>query len=277
MVSFPPATAGGGHGDGRGQQRNVGSSRHLDHPPIWRIPHLIQAKKQRDYDREWINIFERAPSRRASQLETLAPKPQPLCWSDLLTGAFQNADVVQVAVLFGVVQAVSHHKLVRDLESNVARMDGTKPPLGFVQERRDADRLGPPLFQHVHEIIQGHAAIDDVLHDQYVGAFERDVEILCDLHFAGTALPLAVRRDPHKVDKYVALHGACQIRQKKAGALEDADHVEVSVGIITGDLVAEFTDSGLDLLGRDQHSQRWIDHGVYYYPPSLRCVLIGPR
>src|ERR1017187_5068264 len=107
MVAFPLATAGGGHGDGRGQQRNGGSSRRRHHPPIWRIPQLIQAKKQRDYDREWINIFELAPSRRASQLEPLAPKPQPLCWSDLLTGAFQNADVVQVAVLFGVVQAVS--------------------------------------------------------------------------------------------------------------------------------------------------------------------------
>ena len=48
-------------------------------------------------------------------------------------------------------------------------------------------------------------------------------------------------------------------------------------GIVAGDLFAEFPDAGLDLLGGDQNPQVRIGHGNFYYPPSLRRVLIGPE
>ena len=43
--------------------------------------------------------------------------------------------------------------------------------------------MRPALVQHVHQVVEGDAAIDNVLDDQHLGAFERNVQVLGDLHF----------------------------------------------------------------------------------------------
>ena len=51
----------------------------------------------------------------------------------LLFRAFHDANVVEIAILLGVVEAVADYKLVGNLKSNVACVDGTQAALGFIE------------------------------------------------------------------------------------------------------------------------------------------------
>ena len=130
-------------------------------------------------------------------------------------------------------------------------MHRPQPPLGLVEQRRDADGMRPALVQHVHQVVEGDAAIDNVLDNQHLRPFERNVQVLGDLHFTRTGFPFPVTGNAHEVDVHVALHGPRQVRQEEGGAFQNGDHVEAPAGIIAGNLFAEFLDPGLDLLGGD--------------------------
>lgn len=97
---------------------------------------------------------------------------------------------------------------------------------------RVAIRIECALIQHVHQVVQRHIAADDILDDHHICAFQRDIEILSDLDFAGRRFALTVRGNAHEIDKDVALHGAYQVGHEEHGALKNADHVQVAGGLI---------------------------------------------
>src|SRR5439155_20766526 len=51
-----------------------------------------------------------------------------------LAGFLEHADVAQVAVLLGVIEAVAYDELVGDFKPDVADVHRTQPPLGRIQQ-----------------------------------------------------------------------------------------------------------------------------------------------
>src|SRR5450759_4580078 len=86
------------------------------------------------------------------------PEGTPSCHA----GVVQDADVVEVAISLGVVESVTHHELVGDFEADIAHVHGPQAALGLVHEGGDADGVRLALIQHVHQIVEGYAAIHDV-------------------------------------------------------------------------------------------------------------------
>ena len=54
----------------------------------------------------------------------------------------QNADIGNVAVGLGVIQAVAHHELVRHREAHKVRSDRLGAAGGLVEQRHDGDGGG---------------------------------------------------------------------------------------------------------------------------------------
>ena len=167
------------------------------------------------------------------------------------------------AVVFGVIQAVTHHELVRDLEAHIGHVHRPQPPAGLVQQGGDAQGARPPLLQHVDEIVQRHAAVDDVLDHQHVRALDGAVEVLGQPHLARGGLALAIRGNADEVDARRLPHRARQVGQEEAGAFENG-HQPHAVRVIFVDLRAELADPALDRLGRQKDTQGSISarHGV---------------
>src|SRR5262249_44813465 len=135
--------------------------------------------------------------------------------------------------------------------SDVADRDGAHPAFRLVQKSGNTERLGAALLEDMHQVVQGHATIDDILHDDNVGAFEGNVEVFGDLDFARGAFTFAVSRDADEIDEDIALHGAGQIGEKKAGALQDADEVQIAGRIVPGNLFAHLRDARADFRSWD--------------------------
>ena len=76
--------------------------------------------------------------------------------------------------------------------------------------------------------------------------FDGDVEIFKYPHLTGCGFAFAIAGDGHELDEGVAFNGAGQIRKEEAGALEDADQVEGSRGIVAINFSAQFENALLD-------------------------------
>src|SRR5205823_4473064 len=107
------------------------------------------------------------------------------------------------------------------------------PALRLIEQRGDAYRVRLALPQHLHQVRQSHAAIDDVLDDQYIRAFHRLVQIFSNLHFARAGLALSIAGDSHEFDEGVALDGPRQVREKNVRSFENTNQVQ-STGWIIG-------------------------------------------
>src|SRR3954462_9020984 len=80
----------------------------------------------------------------------------------------QGADVGQVPVALGVVQAVADDELVRDVEADVAHRDLDLDRVGFAQQRADLEAGRLPAAEVLQQPGQGEAGVDDVLEHQHV-------------------------------------------------------------------------------------------------------------
>src|SRR5580693_2364067 len=83
---------------------------------------------------------------------------------------FENADFAQIPVFFVVVESVPNHEFVGNPEPDVRHVNGTQTPLRLVEKRGYFYGFGLALPEQSGEVVERHAAVDDVFDDQYVGA-----------------------------------------------------------------------------------------------------------
>src|SRR5580698_4962099 len=76
----------------------------------------------------------------------------------------QDTDVAEVAIIFGIIQTIAHHEFVGNLEPGIVDLNGPLAPFRFIQQRRNAQRFRFALVENFNQIVQRHAAIDDVFH-----------------------------------------------------------------------------------------------------------------
>jgi len=72
----------------------------------------------------------------------------------------EDADVPEVAIIFGEVQSVPTTNSSGILKPTYATSP-TQPALRFIEQGGDAQGFRPALLGYVHQIREGHAAIDE--------------------------------------------------------------------------------------------------------------------
>src|SRR5580700_7439218 len=126
----------------------------------------------------------------------------------------------KIAVPLSHIEPVAHHEVGRDGEADVAQveLDALLPLLD--QEGAYLDTLGGSGVQVAAQVVQGQAAVDDVLDHQDVPTVEFGVEVLDDPHHPRRPGGAAVRRHGHEVDVDRELDGPTEVAHEQHGALE---------------------------------------------------------
>src|SRR4051794_5265077 len=149
------------------------------------------------------------------------------------------ADVRQVPVPLGEVEAVADHEAVRDLEADVADGHVDLAPVRLGEEGADLEARRLAGLEVSHQIGERETGVDDVLDHQDVAPLDVDVEVLEDADDARRVGLRAVARDRHEVDLAGDRQRAHQVSHEEDGALEDADQQQVTPGVVGGDLFTE--------------------------------------
>ena len=80
-----------------------------------------------------------------------------------------------MAELAGVVEPVSDDEFVLDLKSDIFNRDVDLPPARLAQQARRSQGLGVPRAQHVLQVAQRQARVDDVFDDNDLAALQGNV------------------------------------------------------------------------------------------------------
>src|SRR5699024_4567690 len=144
----------------------------------------------------------------------------------------QLADVRQIAVALGEVQAVAHHELVGDVEADLEDVEGGLDGVRLAQQRDDLERPRVAGREVAHEPRQGQAGIDDVLDDDDVAVGDVAVQVLEVPHDSRGAGRGAVRADRHELHLGRDGQRAGEVGDEDRGALEHADQDDLVLDVL---------------------------------------------
>ena len=139
----------------------------------------------------------------------------------------QRADVGQVAVTLGVVQAVADDELVGDVEADVGDVDVGAHGVGLAQQRAHPQRPRMPGREVAQQPGQRQPGVDDVLDDQHVAVVDVAVEVLEDPHHARRRRRRAVGADRHELQLRGQRDRPGQVGDEHDRALEHGDQQQV--------------------------------------------------
>src|SRR5579862_1341657 len=172
-------------------------------------------------------------------------------------GQLKDKHVLQIAVAFSVIEAVSDHKFIRDLESDVIGLHRLQPPRRLIEQCRYTERLGLPLPQNAQEIAQGQTGVENILDEDYIEAGDVAIEIFQHAHLAGRFLAPAVARDGDEVDRTFQVNLANEVGEKNARALQHANQVNALAFEVARNLARDAANPLFDLSAPNQDFPRF--------------------
>src|SRR6266567_6321697 len=126
-----------------------------------------------------------------------------------------NANVGQVAVLLCVVQSVTHHEFIGDLEPDIVAFERKLASGWLVEQRRDLQRSRLVRQQQLLENRERQPCVENIFHHDHVLVFHGLVDVLGQLHFPsrvpsalkflGRAGPVSVAGDADEIERGVQI------------------------------------------------------------------------
>ena len=159
----------------------------------------------------------------------------------------EDADVGKVAVALVVIETIANDEFVGDDEAEVVGANVGDAAFDFVEKDGDAEVLGLALFEEAKKIFEGEAGVENIFDDEYGTAFDADVEIFVEFHFAGGIGALAVAGDGDEVEGNFATEFASEVGEEEDGTFEDADEMERFLGKVVANLFGHFFDAVADV------------------------------
>src|SRR5439155_16075672 len=158
---------------------------------------------------------------------------------------------VQVAVTLLIIEAVTEHEVVLDLEADVVDRGGNDAANGLVQQGASDHRPRSATLQLAQEVGEGEAGVDDVLDEDDVPTGHVQIQVLDD---ADPARVRGVMGDRHEVDFGHDGHGPGHVGQEGNAALENGNQDD-PVGVGRRELPCQPAHALGQLAGRDQRAK----------------------
>lgn len=136
--------------------------------------------------------------------------------------ALQNPDIGKIAVLLGIIEPVSHQKLVACVNAGIIRLFAYFAPTGFIQEGDRRKGRGASLRKISPQKGEGVPRIDNIFHEQDIPPFDLSRRLLGNPRRARTHGRSSVRRNGHKIQFDGGRHGADQVAEKENASLQHA-------------------------------------------------------
>lgn len=90
---------------------------------------------------------------------------------------FEDPDIGEIAVVVGVVQAVTDDELIRDAEAEVIGLEGVGLASFLFQETDGFERSRVAGAEEIFQVIQRQTGVDDVFHEDDMPAGDVGVDI----------------------------------------------------------------------------------------------------
>src|SRR5215470_735925 len=174
-----------------------------------------------------------------------------------------HAYVRKIAVFFRVVQAISHDKLVWNLESNVVAFQWKLASRRLVEQGRHLQGPRLPGIEHPLQIGHRQPGIEDVFNENDVLVLDGLVNVFRELYlarrvpatleFLARCRAVAVTGDSDEVECCIQIDHPGEIGQENRRALQYSDKNHRLPGKILRDLRAEFAHTPGNVLPRNQH------------------------
>src|SRR6476469_3093821 len=114
----------------------------------------------------------------------------------------EYAYIREVAVALLVVQPVSDHKLVGDLETDIGKPDVYQAHAGAVEEGTNTQGSGLAAPQQLKQVSERQARINHIFHYEHMPARHRLVQVFDHAHSAALACFRPVGRDGKEIDAH---------------------------------------------------------------------------
>lgn len=163
----------------------------------------------------------------------------------------EDRDEGEIAITLVVIEAITDHELIRDIETNVFRRDLDFRRLRLSQDREDLHTLRTTRFEVGFQPRECQSSIKDVFDDQDLSSSHILIEVFEDPHHATRFRSRAIGGDRHPIHLHVAIDVTGDIGHRYRCTFEDADHQEVATFVILRHLVGEFLQSTLKIRFRD--------------------------
>lgn len=137
----------------------------------------------------------------------------------------QDADVLEIAVSLGVVEAVTDDELIGDGKTDVIALDRLQTARGFVQQSGQTECFRTALAKNPQEVVRGETGVENVFNEDHVQSRYVVVQILEHAHLPRGFLRLAVACDGDEINGCLEINLAGEIGEEKTGALQHADQV----------------------------------------------------
>src|SRR6202044_3673494 len=177
----------------------------------------------------------------------------------------QAAHIFQIPVAFGVVQPVSHHKVIWNRKTNIVALHIFDAPRGLVEQRRDLQGFWLTLLQDAQKVGECNPGIENVLDHDDVQTLNAAVQIFQQPDLAGTLLPFAVTRNRDEVDRRIQINFTDQVRQENTRALQHAHQMNALALEIPGDGPRHFHHPLLNSRAANQHLQFFLTHRGWHF------------
>ena len=112
----------------------------------------------------------------------------------LAAGQSQDANIAEIAIALGIVQAIADHEFVGNFETDVVRPDFFHAPPRFAEQGGHVQGARVALRDHTLEIVDGATGVQDVFHQDRVQALDVVIQVLGKANLTGTVGGLAVTR-----------------------------------------------------------------------------------
>src|ERR1700686_2581428 len=97
----------------------------------------------------------------------------------------ENAHVLEIAIALRIVQPISDDELIRNLKSDVIRLDVfLDAPLRLVEQRRDLQRIRLALLQNAEQVSESEPRIQNVFDHDDVEALDAGIQGFVEAHSA---------------------------------------------------------------------------------------------
>src|ERR1700674_4923376 len=180
----------------------------------------------------------------------------------------QNAHVLEVAIALRIVQPISNDEFIRNLKSDVIRLDiFLDAPLRLVEQRRDLQRIRLALLQNTQQGPESETRIQNIFDHDDVQALDAGVEVLVEPHLPGSLATMPITGNGHKIERHLDANMTNQIRKKNSRALEDADQVNALAFIILRNLKSHFANSFLYRTAAQQDFQMLLPVTMHWKSP----------
>src|SRR6476620_1726890 len=160
----------------------------------------------------------------------------------------EHADARQVAIALHVIEPVTDHEFVPDLEANVIGVDVTQPRFLFLQQHANADALRSGIYalDFLANARQGNAAIQDVVEKKDVPPRDVRHPELAEDEFPRGLGSTVITGDAQAIQ--LQRHGKApeQICHQDHAAVENRDDGQLAVAIIIRDLSRQLVEPAMN-------------------------------